>query len=82
VDIHNFIRTRKTKKPQTVEEAYNEYSGYTEEQLMAELFNKGSLSKGTVSAEELDEFYAKALPFLTNEQAEKMRNLIIQLKNS
>lgn len=83
MNIHNFIRTQKKKeKEMTAEEAYEKYSAYSEEQLMSELFQRGSLSNGKVSAEELDAFYNNARPFLTNEQAEKMRNLIIQLKNS
>ena len=85
MNIHSFIRSQKKKK--TVEnenfnEALNKYSGLSEEQLTAELFKKGSLSNGNVSAEELDAFYNNALPFLTKEQAEKMRSLITQLKNS
>lgn len=85
MNIHSFIRSQKKKK--TVEnedfnEALNKYSGLSEEQLTAELFKKGSLSNGNVSAEELDAFYSNALPFLTKEQAEKMRSLITQLKNS
>lgn len=85
MNIHSFIRSQKKKK--TVEnedfnEALNKYSGLSEEQLTAELFKKGSLSNGNVSAEELDTFYRNALPFLTKEQAEKMRSLITQLKNS
>ena len=63
-------------------EALNKYSGLSEEQLTAELFKKGSLSNGNVSAEELDAYYRNALHFLTKEQAEKMRSLITQLKNS
>lgn len=83
MNIHDYIRSQKKKESKkTVGEALNEYSSYSEEQLMAELFKKGSLSNGNVSAEELDEFYAKASPFLTREQAEKMRSLILQLKNS
>ena len=85
MNIHSFIRSQKKKK--TVEnedfnEALNKYSGLSEEQLTAELFKKGSLSNGNVSAKELDTFYRNALPFLTKEQAEKMRSLITQLKNS
>ncbi len=85
MNIHNFIRSQKKKKTVETEdfnEALNKYSGLSEEQLTAELFKKGSLSNGNVSAEELDAFYNNALPFLTKEQAEKMRSLITQLKNS
>lgn len=83
MNIHKFIRSHK-KEPSTesLDEAIKSYSGMSEEQLMAELFKKGSLSTGNVSAEELDAFFAKASPYLTKEQSEKMRNLIIQLKNS
>lgn len=83
MDIHKFLRSQKKKEePTGLQDAYKLYSGYPEEQLMAELFKKGSLSNGKVSAEELDNFYNTALPMLTKEQAEKMRSLIIQLKNS
>lgn len=85
MNIHSFIRSQKKKKTVETEdfnEALNKYSGLSEEQLTAELFKKGSLSNGNVSAEELDAFYNNALPFLTKEQAEKMRSLITQLKNS
>lgn len=85
MNIHSFIRSQKKKKTVETEdlnEALNKYSGLSEEQLTAELFKKGSLSNGNVSAEELDSFYNNALPFLTKEQAEKMRSLITQLKNS
>ena len=85
MNIHSFIRSQKKKKTVETEdlnEALNKYSGLSEEQLTAELFKKGSLSNGNVSAEELDAFYNNALPFLTKEQAEKMRSLITQLINS
>ncbi len=71
-----------TKDKTSLNDALNQYGSMNEEQLMAELFKKGSLSNGKVSEEELDSFYNNALPYLTKEQAEKMRNLIIQLKNS
>lgn len=85
MNIHSFIRSQKKKntvETENLNEALNKYSGLSEEQLTAELFKKGSLSNGNVSAEELDAFYNNALPFLTKEQAEKMRSLITQLKNS
>ncbi|MBR1746931.1 MAG: hypothetical protein IJ735_01825 [Clostridia bacterium] len=72
----------KNTDPSTPQELLNKYSGYNEEQLMAELFRYGSLSSGNVSAKELDDFYQRATPFLSPEQAERMKELILRLKNS
>lgn len=69
-------------EPKSPEEALNKYSGYSEEQLMSELFRLGSLSGGRISAEELDSFYANVESYLTPEQTARMRELITQLKNS
>lgn len=78
MNIKDYIK--KKKKPQTAEEAFNTYSKMSEEDLMQELFNVGSCSKGQTSPEQLDEFYKKVESFLTAEQKEKMRTLIMQLK--
>lgn len=64
------------------EATINKYSQMSENELMSELFNQGSVSKGQVSSEELDNFYSSASSFLTKEQREKMKYLIEQLKRS
>ncbi len=63
-----------------VNQAINKYGAMSEEELMRELFRVGSVSSGNVSSAELDGFYKQVKNFLTPEQSEKMRNLIIQLK--
>ncbi len=63
-----------------VNQAINKYGAMSEEELMRELFRVGSVSSGNVSSAELDGFYEQVKNFLTPEQSEKMRNLIIQLK--
>lgn len=77
--------SRNNRKGDNVEnlktdELINKYSGMSEEQLMQELFKVGSVSNGRVTPNELDDFYNKVKGFLTPEQAEKMRYLIMQLK--
>ena len=64
----------------STEEAVKKYSSMSEEQLMQELFRVGRVSSGNVSASELDAFYNRVKPMLTNEQSAKMKNLIMQLK--
>ena len=63
-----------------VNQAINKYGAMSEEELMRDLFRVGSVSSGNVSSAELDGFYEQVKNFLTPEQSEKMRNLIIQLK--
>ena len=72
---------KQEEKASSPEEIYKKYAGYSEEQLMNELFRYGSLSTGKISAQELDDFYKKARPYLSAEQAERMKELIIALKN-
>ena len=70
------------QKPLSPQDTLRKYAGYTEEQLMSELFRHGSLSGGKVTAKELDDFYAKVSSYLRPEQKERMKELIIGLKNS
>ena len=65
-----------------VNQAINKYGAMSEEELMRELFRVGSVSSGNVSSAELDGFYEQVKNFLTPEQSEKMRNLIIQFKKT
>ena len=89
MDIVDYIKKKNTEKtdkkdsaPKTPQEALKKYAGYTEEQMMRELFRYGSLSTGRISAQELDDFFAKVSPYLSTEQSERMQELIISLKNS
>lgn len=87
MNIADYIRN-KNKQSQNmkvdtqvdVNQAINKYGAMSEEELMRELFRVGSVSSGNVSSAELDGFYEQVKNFLTPEQSEKMRNLIIQLK--
>lgn len=74
---------RKAKKNNNMSasEAVEKYSSMSEEQLMQELFKVGSVSKGNISAGELDAFYENVKAFLTPEQSARMKELIILLKN-
>ena len=88
MDVGEYIRNKQKKKendsraksPENLNDAIGKYSAMNEEQLMQELFRVGKVSSGNVSADELDAFYANVRGFLTPEQSEKMRALIMQLK--
>lgn len=88
MDVAEYIRNKnaetakKRAEKKSPLEGLEKYAGYSEEQLMQELFRQGSLSEGKVSAQELDDFYKKARPYLSPEQAERMKELIIALKNN
>ncbi|NLL56443.1 MAG: hypothetical protein GX242_04440 [Clostridiales bacterium] len=64
------------------QDALNKYSQMSENELMTELFKEGSVSSGKVSAQELDNFYNSASGYLNQEQRNKMKMLIEQLKRS
>ena len=81
MDVADYIR-RQNEKVSTPREAIDKYANYSEEQLMEELFRQGSLSSGRISAKELDDFFVKVSPYLMPEQRERMKELIIKLKNS
>ena len=86
MDVGEYIRKKQqkaeTKKTENVNvnDAINYYSAMSEEQLMQELFKVGRVSSGNVSPKELDGFYNSVRAFLSPEQAEKMKTLIMQLK--
>ncbi len=64
------------------EEAYNKYAHYNEQELMQELFRNAELSRnnGDLNNDMLDGFFNQAKGMLTKEQAERMQELILQLK--
>ncbi len=81
MDVGEYIRKKEREKKNRKEQPAPDLGRYTsmsEEQLMQELFRTANASG--VSNEELDTFYRNAAPYLTPEQREKMKNLIMQLK--
>lgn len=80
MNINDYIKNKQKKASN--EEAFDAYSKMSEEELMQELFNVGACSKGTTTPQQLDEFYNRIEAFLTAEQKEKMKSLIMQLKMS
>ena len=88
MDIAEYIKNKnaekekKTKENLSPQEAISKYANYSEEQMMSELFRLGSLSSGNISAKELDDFFNKVKPYLSKEQSERMKELILRLKNN
>ena len=87
MDVAEYIRRQNAKveqsaEPKSYKEAIDKYANFSEEELMSELFRLGSLSSGRITEKELDDFYNKVNPYLTPEQRERMKELIIGLKNS
>lgn len=88
--IRDFIDRQKKETPKSsegkpqgdAEDRIKKYSKMSEEDLMRELFKVGSLSKGGVTGKQLDDFYQSVEGMLSPEQKERMRELILQLKNS
>ena len=81
MDVGEYIRRKereKNKHKATQGIDLGKYTSMSEEQLMQELFRVANSSG--VSNEELDSFYRNAESYLTPEQKEKMKNLIMQLK--
>ena len=77
MDVGEYIRKKERMKKNSESDAAK-YTSLSEEQLMQELFRVANASN--VSNEELDSFFQKASPYLTPEQREKMKGLILQLK--
>ncbi|MBO4538811.1 MAG: hypothetical protein J5781_00930 [Clostridia bacterium] len=77
MDVGEYIRKKERMKKNSESETAK-YSSLSEEQLMQELFRVANASN--VSNEELDAFFRNASPYLTPEQREKMKGLILQLK--
>ncbi|MDR2267440.1 MAG: hypothetical protein LBE09_07675 [Christensenellaceae bacterium] len=59
-----------------------QYANLSQERLMNELFSvaNDARSCGLLENSKLDDFYIRVRPILTEEQAERMRELILQLK--
>ena len=77
MDVGEYIR-KKERMKQNQGNNVEKYTSLSEEQLLQELFRVANSSG--VSNEELDSFYQNASPYLTPEQREKMKGLILQLK--
>ena len=77
MDVGEYIRKKERMKKGSSGDA-KKYTSMSEEQLLQELFRVANASN--VSNEELDSFYRNASPYLTPEQREKMKGLILQLK--
>ena len=77
MDVGEYIRKKERMKNGSSGDT-KKYTSMSEEQLMQELFRVANASN--VSNEELDSFYRNASPYLTPEQREKMKGLILQLK--
>lgn len=86
MNINDYIKKKAGKsggqKPRSMDEAMNTYSRMNEEQLMQEMFRAAREGKetGELTDEKLESFYQQARAFLSPEQAERMRELIIELK--
>ena len=82
MDINDYIRRKRGGKSLTPEEAIRKYAGMDEKELMNELFKVAAEGRasGELNNDIVDGFYQKMLPLLTPEQAERMRELIIKLK--
>ena len=77
MDVGEYIRN-KNKTQNNTGMDFGRYSSMGEEQLVQELFR--TANESNVTNEELDGFFERAKPYLTAEQREKMKNLIMQLK--
>lgn len=68
--------------PQNLEEQLRRYSTMNEQQLLAELLRSagGMKANGSLTADELENFYSRAAAFMSTEQLTKLRTLINMLK--
>lgn len=81
--INDFVKNKQSKqKPVNPQEAINQYSKMSGDELHKELLKEGSVSSGKVTSEQLDDFFTKANPYLNREQRSKMAKLIDELKKS
>lgn len=71
-----------TSNRQSFNEAYQRYSGRSEEELMQELLSKaGALrASGQLDVEGLERLYATAAPLLSEVQRKRMRGIIDAIK--
>ena len=60
----------------------DEYASKSQDELMRELLSSGARMKadGTLTAQDLDNFYSRVEAFLNDEQRQRMRALIEMLK--
>ena len=67
---------------ESIEDAMKRYSGMSESQLVTEMLARAAegREKGTLTDGDLDDFYAKAAPMLSNAQREKLKGLVDSLK--
>ena len=90
-DIKNFLRNQPQSEPESPKQADFEkgatnaikhFSGMNEQQLMSEMFRvaAGERDNGSLDAEKLEDFYKKASPMMSQQQRNKLRALINQLK--
>ena len=60
---------------------YSRYTGMSREELMSEMYKEAAKSRaGGMSNGDLDDFYNKVSPAMTEEQRANLRNLIDRLK--
>lgn len=74
----------KADSKQDVESIINEYADKSENELMGELLKEVAKGRanGTLTNNDIDNFYAQAAPLLTVEQKKKLDNIISIIKNS
>ncbi len=85
MNIADYIRKKENNNNNTIkqdsyEEAVQKYSTYSQQELINELYSKGSLSSGNISSQELDHMYERAKGFMSAEQLNQMKFYIEQLK--
>lgn len=87
MNVRKYIDERKKANAEkessfSPQEAFSRYSGMSEEQLMREMFKAAEQGRknGSLNNDTLDSFYRNAQAFLTPEQAERMKELITELK--
>ncbi len=75
----NFNKKANTQK--TAEELINHYQGYSQQDLIGELFKVAAIEKekGTLTKERLDDIKATILPYLNENQIEFLDKLIEKL---
>jgi hypothetical protein len=81
-NANNYQNNQNQNQNMSPQDAIGKYSNMSEGDLMQELFREGSVSSGKISAQELDNFYNSASGYFSEEQRNKMRVLIEQLKRS
>ena len=82
MDVNEYIKRKNKGKTLTPEEAIMKYSKMDEASLMQELFKTAEEGRknGELDNGVLDGFLLKIAPLLSKEQAERMKELIENLK--